>query len=221
MTASTVSIPYSKENTCLVCMLNPFEEDQTISSHKWYGHSVICEAGTTAENKVIHGICAKCFAEAPRTPQILQCYECREPFPDRRISEINVQRDGTLISETLLPPIIIENEAVTAVRIRPGRVQNFEDVILTSPCFYFGMAGASAVACIGALFIASSATTTYLVPGAHLAVRVTQLTPSTLGAVIAVPVFQALCVGCVALGVLASINEGVKACSRFVAVRRH
>lgn len=202
-------------------MLNPFEEDQTISSHKWYGHSVTCEGGTSAENKVIHGICAKCFPTLPGTSQVLQCFECRVPFPDRRISEIDVARDGSLIREALLPAINIENEAVRAVRLRRVLLQNFEDSLLTSPCLYFAIAGVSSIAYLGALVIASSSSTTYLVPVAHLAVRETHFTPTTLAAACAAPFLQALATTSVVLGVIGCIGEAVKACSTCRGRQRH
>ena len=203
MTACPLSIPYSTDAQCPLCLTNPFEEDLAISSHSWNGHSITSGSGTKVEKKIIHGICARCLPSVPRNEHFLRCFECRMPFPDGRRSEIVVRRDGHLIRETLLLPI--ENQ---------DALQNFGEAFPTRPYIFFAIAGTSLIAYLAAELAASSTTTTYLFPAAHLAVRVTEWTPITVAAATAVPVLLSISLGALGLGILACLGDAFIAQAR-------
>ncbi|MCX6989997.1 MAG: hypothetical protein NTX49_02865 [Chlamydiae bacterium] len=203
MSIRPVSIPYSTDAQCPLCLTNPFEEDLAISSHSWNGHSITIGSGTEAEKKIIHGICVKCLPSVPRNEHFLRCFECRIPFPDGRRSEIVVRRDGRLIRETLLPPIENRNAP-----------HAFGEAFPTRPYVFFAIAGTSFIAYLAAELAASSTTTTYLFPAAHLAVRVTEWTPTTVAAAAAVPVLISVSLGALGLGMLACLGDAFMAQGR-------
>ena len=148
------------------------------------------------EHRVIHGICAKCLKTEPYDKRFLKCFECRMPFPDGRRSEIIIRRDGTLVSETLLPPI--KNQDI---------LHDFGGAFPTGSCSFFAIAGTAFIVFLAAELAASSAKTTFLIPGAHLAVRITNWTPTTLVAAATAPVMLSLSLSALALGMLACLGD--------------
>ena len=125
------------------------------------------------------------------------------PFPHGRRSEIIIRRDGTLVSETLLPPI--KNQDI---------LHDFGGAFPTGSCSFFAIAGTAFIVFLAAELAASSAKTTFLIPGAHLAVRITNWTPATLVAATTAPVMLCISLTALALGMLGCLGDAFIAQTR-------
>ena len=198
-------VPYSTDTQCPVCQTNPFD-DPTISSYSWNGHFVVTGSGTESERRIIHGICARCLPNVPRNEQFLRCFTCRMPFPDERRSEIVVNRDGTLISETLLPATNRGNQAPPVVGNAAPPRGNLGAPFPGWQFGFFGAGAAGGIATGATAIVASLTTTTIVVPAANVAVHVTVWTTTTIAATAVAPVLGAITVGAMAIGFIGLVG---------------
>lgn len=102
--------PLYQRTECQICLMDPFVEDSELETCSWNGHHITAYEGLPSETRVIHGICQKCFLEVPVNTQLLKCFTCREPFPNRQRSLITVSREGVGVGalEPYLMPIALQ-----------------------------------------------------------------------------------------------------------------
>ncbi|MCX6991162.1 MAG: hypothetical protein NTX49_08910 [Chlamydiae bacterium] len=211
MSVRPISIPYATDTQCHICLTNPFDDDPTMNTHTWNGHSMVSGSGTEAERKIIHGICSRCLPDVPRNQKLLKCFVCKMSFPDQRRSEIVVRRDGSLISETLLPPSNGGNRIAPPVRNAAGPQEGFRarhpgwEAAVGETEFVGAMVSlvGGMVTFVVSVVASSSTITTIVIPSAHVAVQVTAWTTTALVATAALPIVLGISLG--AAGVVASI----------------
>ena len=103
--------------TCLKCKENPYERNLT-APHAWHGHIVTSNAGTALVEKILHGICKRCWPEVSHAKP--SSCPCGSGNISAEMQTVYINPNGTLSTQE---PETAPTEARMGLRNRLTRLQ--------------------------------------------------------------------------------------------------